>query len=253
MFVLFSWTLYLFADNKNRKFGAFLLFSMAVSLCADLTSRCSLGAVLTPGSVSAVVLFSEYCSAHRIHCTEHKSAANRAVSAVLAAACVFTPVYEAAHYGYMAWYKEAERINLGSGDPLNAVVSEGPYKGIHTVPYLAQALEAAEHDIETACQLCENRIYVYGFAPSLYLSADRKPGTHCTVAYVLDRETQTEYWWEVYPEKRPDVIYIPLIDLSTMLPSDLSAQEKLRAISQKAVYDVTKGEIGYIVKILSWR
>ena len=191
--------------------------------------------------------------------TEKKKKSNakpfgsRLLCAAMAAVMIFIPLSEAAHMGYLLRLHETERLFVKSDAPLDTVISSGALKGIVTTAEIAGNYEKSVRDAEMIRAMCENRLYVADLAPSVYLDADMPMAAHSPYYYYQEGWERVSIWWDMHPEKRPDVIYIPAIKFSYMEYPDASVEEKISWLRKNAEIEVYEGEIGSIIKILRWK
>lgn len=262
---------YAFAKQKNPQLFTFLLVSFLSSFCVDLISDCAFGSILLPGDVCAVILLRNYLTEfflskitnkkqnEEMEKTKQRQNAVRwhtdnitfkkfcAVVIVL-----FIVFIESANYGYAAWLHETEYLYCGSDEPLDQRISLGAYKGIKTIQRIRNDFESCAMDMPRVRELCNQGLFIPSIAPGLYLDADLNISTYTSLAYCLDFWQQTELWWKLHPNKKPDVIYVPYHDLSYFNKEDETMEEKLEHINTLADYTIEDGIGGKIIKIISW-
>ena len=250
---------YAFTEKRDPRLLAFLVYAYAVILCADIISMSAFGAVSEPAAVASALLLRDYCREHPLQKQaapekkkREKKTQSRLLPAVLAALTVLLPVHEAAHTVYMARLHETERLLAKSDEPLDTRISVGALRGIVTTASLCENYEKCVRYVEKARALCENRFYAADLAMGVYLDAQLPIGAHSPFFYPNEGWERVSLWWEMHPDKKPDVVYIPYIRLTYMEYADQTPEEKLDFFRSVADLEVTEGEIGYIVKIVRW-
>ncbi len=264
-FALLGFVFYAFTGQKDRRLLAWLLFSCAVTVCADMISMSAFGALSELAAVPSALLLRAYVKETRAPAPPEAAkkkkpspapkapVAVRALPVVLGAILVFLPLSEAAHWAYTARLREAERLFVKTDAPLDTVISCGALKGIRTTAALAETYEKSARDAARIGGICEGRLYVADLAPSVYLDADAAVAAHSPYYYYEEGWDRVSLWWRMHPDKLPDAVYIPFEKLSLLEYPDASPEEKLEALRGFAEIEVTQGEIGYIVKIIRWK
>ena len=89
---------------------------------------------------------------------------------------------------------------------LTAVLEEGPLKGIHTSPENETLYQNVLDDMEELQLTKEDRLFVVGIAPWMYLNTDAECAAYSTW---MTQETDPliPLYYEFHPEKLPTVIY----------------------------------------------
>lgn len=258
---LLSLAAYALTNNKNKKLFAFLLTSIGVSFAVDCFSNNSLGSVLLSGSVPAVLLLREYyierrgeivsASAKTRPAKDRVPVPDKKMGALLCVLLVFIPAFEAWHCVYMARLHETERFFCMSAAPLDAEITQGVLKGVVTTAELKENYDKSVRDAERIRAICKKGLIAVDYDTTVYLNAGVRVFTPATHIVGNDWHTE-EAWWALHPEKRPDVAYIPFFTLSYIEFNDITPEEKLAYFERNADITVTRGEIGYIVKIERW-
>lgn len=257
---------YVFTPEKNRKMFAFLLLSFAVSFMVDLTSNVTFCCVLLVGVVPSVILlrdylcsqFGEYARSFVPQKTKKQKRKEKPASAVikvwLAALCalpLFIASFEVWHYVYMADLHETEEIFVMSNEPLDSTIPSGIYKGIITTASISDNYQKSLRDAGKISELCKVSLYIMDCAPSVYLDSGVR-AAEPWLQFFLDDWKAEELWWELHPDLKPDVFYIPYTSLSYMdIGGENINKEKLAYLNSRAEIKIENGEAGYIVKILS--
>ena len=254
-----------YANTRRRdpRLFAFLLFGFAATVCGDLISMTAFGAFSEAAAVPAVLILRDFAAEafapaappedkKKKKKAEPGRGLSRLLTVSLAALTVLVPAAEVAHGVYLLRLHETERLFVQTDAPLDTRIAVGALRGLRTTAGIAKNYEKSVRDAETLRAMCENRLYVADLAPAVYLDADVPVAAHSPYYYADEGWSRVSLWWEMHPEKRPDVIYIPYVKFSYMQYADASAEEKLAWLRENAEIEVTEGEIGSIVKVLRW-
>lgn len=94
-----------------------------------------------------------------------------------------------------------EHLNL-----LTETLTEGPLKGIHTSGENAELYGDVLQDMEDIQIDAEDKLFVVGIAPWMYLSTDAECAAYSTWE-TLETDPLISIYYEIHPEKLPTVIY----------------------------------------------
>ena len=265
---------YTFTKERSRRLFAFMLLSFAVSAAVDIFSNNTFGSMLLIASVPSVLLIRDYFKEQwalrferRTETKENKGNASAVNSPGKSAAkekprisgyaCLwlalicFIPSFEIWHWFYMGHMHETERGYCASDAPLDTRIEDGVLKGIITTRELAENNEKSVADAVTINETGREKLWVIDYDTTVYFNAGVSvcsPAIHLTGDFWGTEEA----WWEMHPEKRPDIAYVPFSTLSYLEFGDISSEEKLSYLREHAEIEVTEGKIGYIVKINRW-
>lgn len=266
---------YTFTKERNRRLLAFMLLAFGVSAGVDVFSNNTFGSMLLTACVPSVLLLRDYFreqwadrlgrgmpgqedsgSLSAMELPGRKSAEKkrrrRGYVWVLVAVICFIPSFELWHWFYMGNLHETERGFCASAEPLDAVMEDGVLKGIITTRDLAENYRKSVADAAAIKATGREKLWVIDYDTTVYFNAGASvcsPAVHLTGGFWGTEEA----WWELNPEKRPDIAYVPFSTLSYIEFGDISPEEKLAYLADHAEIDVTKGNIGYIVKINRWK
>ena len=151
----------------------------------------------------------------------------------------------------MANIHETERGFFQSAEPLDTTIDKGVLKGIVTTKTLAGLYAGSVADADTIRTVCRKGLIVVDYDATVYLNAGvpvRTPLVHVTG----NDWTAEETYWRMFPDKRPDVAYVPYTSLSGIPFKDVTAEEKLAYFRKNAEVEILPGEAGSIVKIIRW-
>jgi hypothetical protein len=103
-----------------------------------------------------------------------------------------------------------QRITYVWGDEhlsqLECELTEGPLKGIHTSKENEQLYEEVLQDMEDLQMTSEDRLFVVGIAPWMYLNTEAECAAYSTWE-TLEDDPLIPIYYEIRPEKLPTVIY----------------------------------------------
>ncbi|MCC8140353.1 MAG: hypothetical protein LIO67_08690, partial [Lachnospiraceae bacterium] len=89
---------------------------------------------------------------------------------------------------------------------LTETLEEGPLKGIHTSVENALLYEEVLTDMEELALTGEDKLFVVGIAPWMYLNTDAECAAYSTWE-TLETDSLIAVYYELHPEKLPTVIY----------------------------------------------
>lgn len=267
---------YMFTKEKNKRLFAFLVTTFVISVAADISSLNLFGSLLLAASAPAVLLLRDYVleqwtlltierkNTKRISAAgSNKKAqmnatdtpayrtARKAFAAALCALIFFIPSFEVWHFWYMGHFHQIERVFCQSNDPLDTRIESGLLKGIVTIKALADNYAKSVSDAERIAGICKNGLIVVDYDTAVYFNADVRVATY-GMHVTLNNWEPEETWWRLYPERKPDVAYVPYFTLSYGGMGTVSPQEKLSYFKRFADTSIIEGEIGYIVQLSNW-
>ena len=133
------------------------------------------------------------------------------------------------------------------------LVKEGPYKGITMPAKYRELYEDVLADLDRCKEITDQPIYIMGNYPFAYMYLDRDIPVAATFNAL---EEMNEDYWEIYPERRPEVIYIPIKEEESSIQISDEEFEKMPE-TQFVSYDrfegnAKKGKTGLIVRVTAW-
>lgn len=251
---------YLLSERKNKKLFAFFLFGLAFSVCMDLSSMITFFAGGIVSVPAAVLLFRQAlleCRAD-VRLGERKETGDRALQTAgrvfYHAACVLCVgvlvVSEVCYCLYARFYPSPEALGRIS---LTEQIDRGPLKGLYTIPKLKEKYDAVLADMDSLQAEAPDTLLVMDYLlwGNLYLDLPYAAPTPDSYSTLLSRENLF-YYWEMFPEKRPDAVYIPFFGCDDYLDHTALAEDNLAFMQSICECEVQTGEMGYLLKILSW-
>ncbi len=137
-------------------------------------------------------------------------------------------------------------------DTSRETLESGPLKGIRTFGKLSRTYELIVDDLEQIRENCSGPVYVADLDAWYYLCLDRPYGTYSAWYVKEDSQTRQYHYWEKYPERRPEYIYIPKIDCYSFKSITAGIDDKLSFIRGLCECEVTESPVGVTVHVTSW-
>ena len=123
----------------------------------------------------------------------------------------------------------------------------GPDKGLRNLRFIESARQDKRTDLDYIGLKSTCPLYVMKRLPDCYLYLHELPIAAYSACYTPeDVLTKQIRYWQTYPEKLPEYIYIPYGD-------EVRQPEELREILKYCKYRITGGLAGYIVRVTEWR
>lgn len=252
-----------FTENHDGRLTLSAVILFLVSAIRDISSEITLGiaacALIPVFAVYAAKLAGELLHGRtddNADVSGKKPSAEKVLRAVCtaaaAAAVLVTVSVSAASSARMPLLYEKTFFYFSS-DTSREVLDRGPLKGIHTFGKLAGTYDLILDDLDEIRQNRSQEVYVANLNSWYYLYLDKPYGTYSTWYVEEDSETRQLRYWELYPDKRPEFIYIPKIDRNTFRANNAAAEEKLRFIRSVCDCESAESLVGITVRVLSWK
>lgn len=248
--------LYRMLEKKEKNLWALWCTGAALSLLLDISSAVILGVCGAISSCASVMfLFSLIgeCAAEHSRAKEERKTAQK-VSAAVSAAVVTALLIS--FVGVDVWY-DVRKLNFNfiesdwcldfTQGQCDTLLERGAYKGIRTTKTVAAKYNAMHDDFDTFAAECESFL-IFDRFPYAYLYLDAAYSTFSAWYVDLFEDERLLYYYEVHPEKTPDVIYLPFYDPYTYR-TDPEAKEKLARLTGYFDCEVTKAKAGYILRV----
>ncbi len=249
----------LLCDKKDPKATGLLAAGLLFSVCRDFSSQVmiGLGGVLSQFCmwICAGALLRELLTALRAEPGWHKAMRGRLKACICtelaALICIFA--WTASFILTQMFCPLSETDEPGADMiVLHSVIEAGPQKGIRTTPEVNDAIQKMISDIDAADIAPDEKLYALGGAACLYLYADRTYSC-CSAWFENSFEKQKRYW-QLYPERTPDVIYIPYYDFTRYrLTAEAVTNQYFSVLDELFVYEKTEGAGGCILKVTGVR
>lgn len=257
--------------------------SVLVDFSSDFCACFAGGLALLPALCAAGELaertFGGFCKSEAASSAEAGSRRGRVFSraaawgtaAVFATCMLFWPARTFAVCGCIP---AVGYISAGRNGALEPIAS-GPMRGIRVIPAMNRLCEFTERDMAAAARLGTGPLYVDSFCPLPYLYAENPMGSYSSFYVEEDRALRAPRYWELHPEKTPEVIYIPYYAYMTLNYFDRLAakspgkngtagsgamsarvffdknaqKEKLALLERYFDFELIEGEAGFLVHV----
>lgn len=207
-FVLFSVPLYFWTEKRNRKlFGLLVVSGMIFSMTYSYSSLCDLYVLCIGHNVAAVGGFMFVRDFLRE--LWEKSGGENTASTGFAAVRVLSGITIAIVIAVVLQTMTLRFVNVYRDAPigqLTARVEQGPAAGLYTTPEHKQSYDA----IYSAIKLCEKpgkKVFFTKLLPWGYLATDMECAAPTTWRTLFSSD-RLRLYYEVRPEKIPDVIFV---------------------------------------------
>ena len=134
-----------------------------------------------------------------------------------------------------------------------AEVTKGPHKGVILPENYKELYDDVLSDLDRCMEITDQPIYIMGNYPFAYLYLDRD--IHVAATFnALEQMNQT--YWEVYPERKPAYIYIPIKEEESSInisQEEFNKMPETQFVSyERFEGDAIKGKTGLIVHVTKW-
>lgn len=152
-------------------------------------------------------------------------------------------------------YLSSASVDLFDSSFGRETFSRGPYRGLKSTKQNVQFYEMFLSDLDDIDRKCTSSFYFAGYFPSAYLYLEKKTvGIHSVYYDDMENTDFPIRYWESFPERRPEFIYIPRFDSEHLSVSSSTGEsdENLTFIKSISVCEIEKRTAGYIVRIVKW-
>lgn len=289
--LFFGLDCYLLCERKDRHIFGFWIVGAAASFFTDLSSELMLGtcaAVTFPAMLislkTLVEELREECRAQPDFTSSDRSfARRRRFSSAVAALCLCSfVVWECVGLYTYGFYHIVEDISVessirGEDKSLqvsrsasdaspdsgvrgkNVTLQRGPMKGIRTTARIAGIYKDILWDLDEIKAQTNGPVYVTGLFCYFYLYMDLPVGTYSAWYVEEDSEVRQTRYWELHPERRPSVIYVPFrTEAFRYEPyweqpgAETWGEDKIAFLKTLCDCEVKKGREGFILRVSEW-
>lgn len=185
---------YLASEKKDRQlfYGWYipgLLYSLLAHFATDTGILTVSASYMIPSAASLLLIWKTMQETRRI------------VWARVLVCVLFAVQFSACVYQRMIYVWGDEHLEY-----LDHRLEEGPMKGIHTSSENAQLYGEVMEDLDDLAMTSEDKLFVVGIAPWIYLSTDAECADYSTWQ-TLETDPLVPIYYEIHPEKLPTVIY----------------------------------------------
>lgn len=133
------------------------------------------------------------------------------------------------------------------------LIEKGPYKGVSLSTEYGELYNDLMSDLDRCKEITDQPIYIMGNYPFAYMYLDRDIPVAATFS-ALEQMNQT--YWEVYPERKPAYIYIPIKEKESSISISQEEFEQMPETQfvsyERFEGDAIKGTTGLIVHVTKW-
>lgn len=137
-------------------------------------------------------------------------------------------------------------------DKIDTVIEAGPLKGIRTAEAVANIYYLLLKDLDVIKKSTEGPVYIFGLFPWMYMYLDMPYGAYSAWYVEDDFSTRQIKYWEIYPERVPECIYLPKVACNGFSNLEAFTKDKLETLKQFFNFTISETEVGYIIKIISF-
>ena len=276
-FVLYSATLlwfgfvcFLLCEKKNKRLFFFWIVGLVSSWCIDVFSNTDLSLGCPIAYIADVVfcteLVRELCAGsgvkHNRKTSRRKGEKNKpAVRSARWAAGLFGGCFAVWSAFIVLSTNTTFPQHFLMDTPLFSfpyVCESGPAQGLHFPQANGEYYAKTTADLDAIRQKAPKNLYVCGMLPEAYLQADAPYSTYSSWAWrkTADLKRHVRYW-TVFPEKKPECIFVPLYESNDPVGEVRLPDPRLRewietAFDPLCSYTLTEGQSGYILYVSQW-
>ena len=183
-----------------------------------------------------------------------------ALSAICIAATLSMSFWIAENIAMRTMNPFVERFAAGrsSWEEMSWTIDNGPLRGIRTTENVGEIYDRMMRDADVIKESSDGPLYIDSRCPVPYIHAELPVGNYSTWYVEEDNPERVLYYWRLYPERIPKVIYVPYYEATNYRPADDSEiQDKLKRLHTFFDCKDKEGEAGRIlyihgVKSLEW-
>lgn len=239
---------YVLSEKKDRDMLSFLILCLAFSLARDCSSNVVVGLGAPGADIASAILLRGLLK----EITSEKAAddvrgrTKRLTAAVLAVplclALLSETVWKVAGRNFSI-IESSVGMNTA---PLTNEIENGPMRGIKTTVKGKYVYQDILKDLDRI-RPDAGSVYIAGKFQYGYLYLDSECPADSTVFDTDKTEPFLLPYWEQFPEKRPDCIYVPFYDCESCLMIKDTAAELISVFRKSYSFTVTDGVAGYIL------
>lgn len=253
----FGFLCFCFVNERNKYFDAAFVFVLCCTLLKDVSSEITLSVPSSAGLPAVMICFFRLCR-ETAKATGKKEENKRSFG--LSRAAVLPCALSLAAIIGVTGISTAKLPDMFEdlfyyidGYSMDTVLRSGPLKGIRTDRRIGMLYDTLMADLDKIRSESTGPVYVPSLNSWYYLALDRPYGTYTTWYVEEDLGTRQLRYWELYPEKRPEYIYISKIDRETLRSDPKKAEQKLAFFRSLCDCEVTESTVAFTVKVLSWK
>ena len=152
---------------------------------------------------------------------------------------------------YLDPYETYRDMSCSVDDKIDTVIEKGPLKGIYTAKEAADIYYLLLKDLDVIKQNSDGPVYIFGLFPWMYMYLELPYGAYSAWYVEEDFSTRQIKYWDMYPERVPDYIYIPKVNCNGFSDIDFLCKYKLTNLMDYFLFETTETSVGYIIKLSS--
>ncbi|MBQ6164363.1 MAG: hypothetical protein IJK23_07810 [Clostridia bacterium] len=253
-----SFVVFLLCDRKDRRMLAFFCLSLACSFSMDFLSNVTIlfGSRLAyiPAFCCIGTVLRELRQIPDDQKDDLSSADNGLNRFFVRLGYVFSAAFIAALSLWIILWSNYLLFDAGNSPTSMTMIERGPYAGLIRKQNYCDDYFSSLDELDCIAQTGDGPVYISAMLPFGYLYMDRPIGI-CTTYYESEDELlRAMEYWEMYPEKRPSVIYIPKysFDKDGFIARNDQAKNDLEKLNDLCVSSYEETDTGIVLSAVQW-
>lgn len=142
--------------------------------------------------------------------------------------------------------------NGNTENKIDTKIDAGPMKGIYTSTQAAELYRLLLKDLDTMRSLTDRPVYIYALFSWMYLYLDRPYSTYSPWFVDSDFASRQILYWNLYPEKQPDLIYVPKLTCYSFSDMSIFSEILVERLHEYFDFEKTETETGYFLKLTDY-
>lgn len=239
---------YILSEKKDRDMLSFLILCLAFSLVRDCSSNVVVGLGAPGADIASAILLKELSDemlsgkTADASCGSIKRLTAAALVLPLSMALMSETLWKIAGRNFSI----IESSVMMNTAPLTNEIESGPLRGIKTTVKGKYVYQDILKDLDSI-RPDSGSVYIAGKFQYGYLYLDSECPADSTVFDTDKVEPFLLPYWEKFPDKRPDCIYVPFYDCESCMMIKDTAQELISVFRESYSFTVRDGFAGYIL------
>lgn len=245
-------------EYKNKEMCFLWITGAVSSFCVDASSNIIFG---IGGNISAIASFIMLYGVIRDIVKENgaknsgakKTAIlHKGARGILCVSLCFVLLFNVCYLVKEGTFHYVENAFATGGSRIEVKLSEGPLKGVRTTSWISRIYTKLLRDLDAIKAETDGPVFIYGLCPYQYLYLDVDYGMFSAwfTDETLERHIQ---YWNLYPEKRPEYVYIPFYHTYFYTRDYSIALERSKILQELADCTISEGNAGIFVRIDEWK
>ncbi len=155
-------------------------------------------------------------------------------------------------------FVERFAVSRSLWEPMDRTIGYGPLRGIRTTEKIGEIHNRMIQDADFIKENTDGPFYIDSRCPVPYIHVNLPVGNYSTWYVEEDNPERVLYYWRLYPERIPQIIYVPYYEATDYRQVDAGLiQEKLERLHTFFDCEEKEGQAGCIlfvrgVKTLEW-